>query len=275
MAGSMAQALRTRAARADVFKTKAIVKNPTCDYSLFEYIRNDTKGEIICPEGHHFFQTPAEHLKSKGTGCKSCPQPDALSTEEFITRSELTHGKGTFDYSSSVYFNARTLIKIKCRNSHEFDQLPFSHLNGSGCRFCAYESDLVGFSRKSRIRYSKDTHNGLDCLYIIRLYNESESFYKVGITFNPYNRFQYIRTTSKYSLEVIFIVQSECDLIWGLEKKLHKLYESFKYNPIISFEGSKLECFSNVDNILTHISPDIFTQVKEFTYKGVVKNEND
>ena len=275
MAGTMAQAIRTRAARADVFKTKAIIKNPTCDYSLFEYVRNSTKGEIICPKGHHFFQSPAEHLKSKGTGCKLCPQPDALSTEEFITRSEATHGKGTFDYSNTVYFNARTLVSIKCQNGHEFEQLPFSHMNGSGCRFCAYESDLVGFSLKSRIKYSKEVHNGLDCLYVIRLYSDTESFYKIGITFNPYNRFQYIKTTSKYSLEVLFIVQSKCDLIWKLEKKLHKLYEQSKYSPTVEFQGSKLECFSDIRDICSHIPSDTFPKVKKFSYKGVIHCEND
>ena len=59
-----------------------------------------------------------------------------LTTEEFINRAKLVHGD-KYDYSESVYVNARTNIKIKCKDHGEFQQKPYNHLGGNGCKWCA------------------------------------------------------------------------------------------------------------------------------------------
>lgn len=60
-----------------------------------------------------------------------------ISTSEFIERAKKTHGN-KYDYSKCVYTNSSTKIKIICQEHGEFWQLPFHHLNGSGCKKCSY-----------------------------------------------------------------------------------------------------------------------------------------
>lgn len=260
--GNKREALRTLKKRSDTFKTKALLKNPLNSYELFNYVNNSTKGEIICQCGYHYFQTPADHLEVKSNGCPNCPAFLTLTTQEFIERSERVHGKGVFDYSETNYQTSRELVTIKCRNNHTFQQLPFSHLNGHGCRFCSFESELTGFSLTDRIEYSNRLYGGKDNLYVIKLWNNSETFYKIGISFNTYNRFQFIKHESGYNLEALCIIKSDCKIIWKLESTLHKLFREIKYNPAVKFAGSKLECFSNIDGILDHIP---FDQVEVIT----------
>lgn len=60
----------------------------------------------------------------------------ALTTEEFITRSIVTHGS-RYDYSCSVYVNQNTPIKIECKEHGVFEQLPTNHYwHGNHCPKC-------------------------------------------------------------------------------------------------------------------------------------------
>lgn len=64
-----------------------------------------------------------------------------LTTEEFIRRARLMHGD-KYDYSKSVYFDAKTKLTIICRDHGEFRQRPDAHLVG-GCRLCGRESRKI------------------------------------------------------------------------------------------------------------------------------------
>ena len=48
----------------------------------------------------------------------------------------------TYDYSLVEYVNGRTKVKIICLIHGEFEQTPQSHLNGSGCPKCGFESRI-------------------------------------------------------------------------------------------------------------------------------------
>lgn len=49
---------------------KRVHPNDNSDYSKVNYIGAKIPVEIICPNGHHYFQTPNKHLS--GHGCKYC-----------------------------------------------------------------------------------------------------------------------------------------------------------------------------------------------------------
>jgi hypothetical protein len=59
------------------------------------------------------------------------------STEEFIRRAVSVHGFA-FDYSKVNYTNTRTKVTLGCSEHGYFQQVPSSHLQGLGCRFCGY-----------------------------------------------------------------------------------------------------------------------------------------
>ena len=81
-------------------------------------------------------------------------------------------------------------------------------------------------------------------LYIIRLYDDVESFYKIGVTSreNPYERF----STYPYEKDVIYLYQHPSShLIMDLESKCISL--ETKYTPQKEF-GGKSECVESINN---------------------------
>lgn len=81
-------------------------------------------------------------------------------------------------------------------------------------------------------------------VYLIRLYNDAEEFYKIGITVHRYCRFYEIMK-SGYRIEIVRMVMGIKYLIaLDLESKLKSLFPS--YIPLVKF-GGYTECFSEVN----------------------------
>jgi len=58
------------------------------------------------------------------------------TTEEFIKSSVQTHGD-KYDYTKSLYINAKTKVKIICPIHGEFEQTPRYHIKGYNCPKCS------------------------------------------------------------------------------------------------------------------------------------------
>lgn len=79
-------------------------------------------------------------------------------------------------------------------------------------------------------------------VYIIRCWNEKEDFIKIGKTFKTITqRFNKARMPYNYTILSIYNFNDNfsCN---SFEKKLHRKYIKYKYNPLISFIGDT-ECF--------------------------------
>lgn len=61
-----------------------------------------------------------------------------LTQEEFIMKAKYIHGD-RYDYSKSEYINSIDKVTITCLSHGDFKQAPNKHLQGRGCRSCAYE----------------------------------------------------------------------------------------------------------------------------------------
>lgn len=61
--------------------------------------------------------------------------PTKIDTAIFIERAKIVHND-LYDYSDSVYINAKEKIVIICKLHGEFKQLPYQHVNGIGCPEC-------------------------------------------------------------------------------------------------------------------------------------------
>ena len=110
------------------------------DYTKFKATKVTEKGVIICPIHGNFYQSMHVHLKGNGHGCPLCAKEKSkksrsLTTEEFIKRSQETHGE-TYDYSKVNYINSNTKVCIICPKHGEFWQYPLSHINGCSCPKC-------------------------------------------------------------------------------------------------------------------------------------------
>lgn len=104
------------------------------DYSKVEYVNNNVKVCIICPEHGEFLQTPHNHLR--GQKCPKCSGCIVYTTEKWIEAARKVHGD-KYDYSKVEYINAKTKVCIICPEHGEFWQKPNNHLMGKGCIKCS------------------------------------------------------------------------------------------------------------------------------------------
>ena len=103
------------------------------DYSNVEYVNNETKVCIICPEHGEFWQTPHYHLK--GYGCPKC-NGKIIDNDSFINKAKQIHSN-RYDYSKIEYKKSIVKVCIICPEHGEFWQTPHEHLSGHGCPECA------------------------------------------------------------------------------------------------------------------------------------------
>lgn len=217
------------------------------DDVLFDGV--DKKVKIRCRVHGVFEQAPYNH--AKGLGCKICGYVKQSRTAkkdlaQFVKMAKEVHGE-KYDYSKSIYRGAKNKIKIICREHGEFYQNASSHLCGTDCPLCA-TPNRSGFARSSYIEACNKSKNGKSNLYVIRLFSDDESFFKVGITsLTVESRFSRML---EYKYEVIHFLSGDAGYIWDLEKSIHRLLKSWSYHPKKSFDG-KTECFSVVTKEVT------------------------
>lgn len=152
------------------------------DYSETVYKGNKNKLTIICSSHGEFSQLPNAHLK--GHGCEKCSIEyialhQTKTNEEFIQQAKKVHGL-KYDYSETEYLSARDLVKIICNEHGVFEQVPDSHLRGSGCPGCAE----YGFNTDSPA-----------ILYYLKISHDNKLYYKIGITNNT--------VTSRFRLDAL------------------------------------------------------------------------
>lgn len=216
------------------------------DYSKVEYTTAHDKVCIICPIHGEFWKSPANHThKTRPQGCPICKIKEisikfAHSTEKFIEKAKLKHGD-IYNYNFVNYINDREKVIITCPLHGDFEQCASSHLQGCGCPKCS----LIGntFVKKEWINKAKSKEG---VFYIIRCFNEAESFYKLGITFNSIYKRYLSKRDMPYNYEIIQEIKSkDLSYIWDLEVYFKKFInmDNLNYLPIIPFGGSITECF--------------------------------
>ena len=219
-----------------ISKEKVIIKfrnvyGDKYDYSLVEYKGCKEKVSIICPIHGIFEQNPVTHLL--GRGCPICIEEN--KTTNVIKKFIDVHGENKFDYSLVEYVNAKTKVKIICLIHGIFEQTPNNHLTGHGCPDCT-SYHLLDF-----YRYHPKGQE-LGHYYQLRLFNETESFYKRGVTSMTIEK-RFTKNNLPYEYEIIDdFVMTNLDSIEQEEFDEIK-YGHLSYKPNIKFSGYK-ECYT-------------------------------
>lgn len=222
------------------------------DYSLVVYNKNE-KLSIICRKHGIFKQKYWNHMK--GHNCPVCNNESRNNKNRFKIE-DLIHvfneiHDSKYDYSRSVYVNIDTPIEIVCPIHGSFNQTPYHHKKQkSGCPKCTKSTPF------SRSRYVKscENNNGMSSLYLIRMFNDNESFYKVGITKHSINR---RFNKNPYNIEVLEIVNAEAGYVYDLETLAHRLLRKYQYTPLICFGGGETECFSEIPKDVLNLISNI------------------
>lgn len=133
------------------------IHNNKYDYSKVIYDNNLKNVIIICKDHGEFLQTPNVH--KRGNGCQKCGKNYRINTKEFIEKAINKRGN-KYDYSKVNYINSQTHIIIICKVHGEFSITPNNHLNGNGCKKCAFESmrDLKRKPKKEFIEKAIKVH---------------------------------------------------------------------------------------------------------------------
>lgn len=214
------------------------------DYSKTIYKSAKDKVIVICRVHGEFEVNARQHYR--GHNCPKCfhykyAQNCLLTQDEVLLRAKSIWGD-LFDYSDVNYIGMHRHYNIKCNNcGNIFSQTFDSHLKHkqNGCRTC---TPRRGWRRSQWIDFCKCKDRIQPMVYVVRMFNDSESFIKIGITTQSvFDRFN--RSDVKYEYEVIKEIKGSPLFVYDKEIELHKLFRRYKYSPLIYFEGHT-ECFS-------------------------------
>ena len=225
-------------------------------YDNLIYINNSTKVDIECVEHGYFSMTPNNHLRGKG--CKKCFLKNRidsrlLSKDYVISNLKYIHGD-LYDYSKVEYKNAKTKLIIICHEHGPFFQTFNTHLKGHGCPICGFEltskyqkETPAGWTITNWNRSAlKSKHFDSFKVYVIKCYNDTESFYKIGRTYTTTKRRFMDNYKMPYNYEVVkeFVFKTAKEA-FNYENKLKRVNKDFKYLPKLRFDG-QFECFTYV-----------------------------
>lgn len=93
-------------------------------------------------------------------------------------------------------------------------------------------------------------------LYVVRVWNEAEAFYKIGITFDLSARFARLKTSYKWRTLAKYSVYNAAQ-VWDLEQRLHGQFAHLSYSPKADFNG-KTECYAVAEEILAALPESTF-----------------
>jgi hypothetical protein len=125
--------------REEFIRDATAIHGDKYDYSEVVYVKDSDKVFITCNKlKHRFEQTPNSHLS--GRGCRKCGSKktgicNSLTYFDFLNKSILKH-KDKYDYSSVVFINKFTKVKISCKTHGEINITPEVHLRTCGCSEC-------------------------------------------------------------------------------------------------------------------------------------------
>lgn len=211
-----------------------IVHNYKYDYTTTVYLKDNEKVELLCKVHGKFKIKANTHLN--GVGCKKCgnlkiSDSKTYSIQDFKKLCNKKHNN-FYNYEYTNYTGSLNKVRIVCPTHGNFEQIAAHHLQGNGCQKCALESK--GYGRNDFIKTAK----GRDCtLYLLRCFNESEEFYKIGITSLSVEKRYSRKLSIPYNYEILSTVSGDAGHIWDLEKKNLRTFKNFKYLPKIKFKG--------------------------------------
>lgn len=218
------------------------------DYSLCEWTNVNTAVRIICPIHGEFTQKPQDHYSSKH-GCQQCGNNklstphNKISCEDFIQQCAELHNN-RYTYEQVVYTRITDEIIVTCPVHGNYTTIARNHYQGRGvCPNCYKRNS--GFYSEGYFTNHPEAKGIAGKLYFVRLYNDDESFYKVGITkHSAYHRF-YVDDRIPYNIEVIKEVEMPLYEAYIREQQILEEYKDYYVEPNIDFAG-RTECL-NID----------------------------
>lgn len=217
------------------------------DYSKVKYYNSKSLIEIICPIHGSFFQNSRTHLN--GSGCSAC-----------IDNRNIKSSKSLFNILSKEYeyplidkefkkLTSKITVYCKKHNKTSIKSIQKLLHKNSYCNECSKEKTLYsGYKLKTWLNYCNSKSIKVAYVYLIKLFNENEEFYKIGLTSKKDLNCRYNSNfLMPYNYKIIDIKEYSPEEAYKKEKELLRLnkIKSNCYKPLINFRG-KYETFKNI-----------------------------
>ena len=218
------------------------------DYSLVENIKRELhqnngkmKVEIICPKHGIFKMSILAH--KQGANCPKCVIIDSRKdNKKALEDLQNMHGY-KYQYPNFNYSLSQGDVIITCKKHGDFKMQYARHLRGSGCPKCANE--ITGWKKSDWVAKGLSSKNNTGFkVYILKCFDDSEVFFKIGITYTDITKRFYVLP---YNYEILLEknFNENGNLAYDIEKILHRDNKKFKYSPLVKFSGVT-ECFSEI-----------------------------
>lgn len=236
-----------------------------CDYTL-ENIE-DSRKEMkiyckICKE--YFYQSPENNFKSV-LGCNLKTHPKSKINKDYwlddLIKYSKLHNGARYDFAKAEYKGRYTPIVIfdnECQRF--FNQTPNSHKRGNQCNLCVNKNKM-GFYSPIIVEKNKDILKNKDGkLYILRVYDNIEQFYKIGVISQGTVKKRTNKNKLPYDKEIIHVYETSFYDVFYLEQAVLSEFSKHTYIPNKRFHGAT-ECF-NIDLDIDNVKKYIETLIK-------------
>lgn len=207
----------------EYFGNKLISKNESYRKGVFAIVKFDTK-KVLCKDKYEFMLVDSNDLLRGHTcGIKSAINKNTYFLNKLI------------DYNS--YFKNGEFKVVSDYKSKEHGKITIDTLC-CGLQYVRADSLLSNYKPAVYDKYSKIQENKYKTyFYVLRLYDENENFYKIGVTDCVENRVK--NYSSVYSVEKIYAESNlhSKTFAYDMEQKILKEFINFKYMPKKYFSG--------------------------------------
>lgn len=219
-------------------KRRLLIRGEVVNENGIKYVCDDndiinSSGRAIrmcvfeCSCGAHFRSRLSDVVTNRRSscGCKKGNKAYKYESGSFIKGVEFVKPTSVKNYISYGIFKCPL-----CGNLWEASINNIKTGNVKSC--CNYQKDINYFKW--------DTLSKFAALYYVRLYNENESFYKIGVTMRSvHTRMAKI----PYNYELIITYHGDPKELLQFENRFKRLYRKHKYVPLLKF-GGYTECFN-------------------------------
>lgn len=163
--------------------------------------------------------------------------------EYYINQVNKIHDN-EYTYPNLNYIDENSKINVFCKKHGEFEVVACSHKSGKKCNKCQNEKHPGKYNTTNAEKNKEEWLNIKSNYYILKIYNNEEEFYKIGISNNVINRKNQIIRGSNYKYKCKIIEEFEYNLydIVKVEDQVKNSSCFKKYTPKIKFQGYT-ECF--------------------------------
>lgn len=182
---------------------------------------------FMCTCGNYFISRLSDVVYNKRTscGCKKGSKPKEYKEGDLVNGVQLIESTGTINYSQKAIFKCPI-----CGNNWESLIGNIQAGNTKSC--CGIKR---GWSRSGWLKLSN-----MALLYKVRLYNDNESFIKIGMTTKSV---EHRMKSIPYNFEVIKIIHGNSGYIYDLENRIKRFRKKYRHKPLINFKG-ETECYT-------------------------------